>query len=151
GAGVGGDIHAGRARLDLRTHRQAERERCEREAPRCGVECHHSASFLSFWPLRKSSDQIFSQRSFSSSVMTGSIIWNANLLSWVSTERLEGTRFRSLMIVWPSFDSMKSANANAAYGCGARLQTPTALGRPKVGVIAFHLTGAPLTASRSTL
>src|SRR5262249_4474568 len=102
---VGGDLRHGAA--GLRLCRRGPGERSENQP--CG-DCErvadHSASFFSFPPLRKSSIQSFSQRSFSSSVITGSIMWNGNLLRRVSTERLAGTRLRSRISVWPSFESM---------------------------------------------
>src|SRR5204863_21898 len=133
-----------RGRGENRARGEQAREKAESRRP-------HSDSFRIFSPLRKRSDQSFSQRSASSSVITGSIISKGNLLRCVSTARLEGTRLRSFRIVWPSRESMKSAKSSAAFGCGARRATPIAFGRPNVGLSAFQRMGAPFTTSRSAL
>src|SRR5262249_3744610 len=135
GAGVVGDVRGGGVRLHLR-ERGGRESRCDEGG--CDQQVAslvHSDSFFSFLPLRKRSLQIFSHLASSSSVITGSIIWNGNLLRCVSTARLAGTRLRSLSSVWPSLDNMKSAKTSAACGRGAWRATPMALGRPKVGAM----------------
>src|SRR5205807_8803569 len=152
GTRIQADVRRGGVRLDLRDSRRGEnRARGEQAREKAESRRPHSDSFRIFSPLRKRSDQSFSQRSASSSVITGSIISKGNLLRWVSTARLEGTRLRSFRIVWPSRESMKSAKRSAACGCGARRATPIAFGRPKVGLSAFQRMGAPFTTSRSAL
>src|SRR5206468_1566330 len=151
-ARIQADVLRGGVRFDLPYGRRGEnRARGEQAREKTESRHLHSASFWIFSPLRKRSDQSFSQRSASSSVITGSIISKGNLLRCVSTARLEGTRLRSFRIVWPSRESMKSAKRSAACGCGARRATPIAFGRPKVGLSAFQRMGAPFTTSRSAL
>src|ERR1700741_1655150 len=76
--------------------------------------------------------------------MTGSIIRNGNLFRLVLTAVLAGTRLRCLSSSWPSGESMKSVNSNAACGRGARLVTATAFGRPNVGVGRLPLVRRPV-------
>src|SRR5258708_7922670 len=109
---------------------------------------HQSSRFTSL-PPRNRLDQRLLHLSHSSRAMAGSMSSYLNLLSGLSTARLEGTRLRALMISWPSAERMKSAKRSAACGCGARRATPTELGCPNAGCSGFHSIGAPLSFRRA--
>ena len=74
-----------------------------------------------------------------------------NLLSGVSTARLDGTRFTLLKNSWPSRDSRNSVKRSAACGRRECFATPIALAWPKAGASAFQSTGAPALFSVSML
>src|SRR5258708_13963416 len=85
---------------------------------------HQSSRFTSL-PPRNRLDQRLLHLSHSSRAMAGSMSSYLNLLSGLSTARLEGTRLRALMISWPSAERMKPAKRSAACGCRAGRATPT--------------------------
>src|SRR5258708_5461946 len=107
----------------------------------------HQSAFFASLPPRKRDDQRALHLSHSSSAIAGSMRRYWNLLSGLSTERLEGTRLCALMISWPWRESMKSARRRAASACGARRATPTELGCPYAGCSGFQSIGAPLSFS----
>src|SRR5262249_1285772 len=98
---------------------------------------------------RNSSFQTFSHFEASSSHLIGSTM--LYLVSSVACVLLAGLRSRSLSIFWPSGDSRKSTNSIAAFGCGARLATDAACGRPTIGSTGIQSIGAPFFFSESAL
>src|SRR5258706_8240176 len=94
---------------------------------RCLELMNHYSSRSTGLPPRNRFDQSLSHFSPSSSAIAGSMISWGNLLSGVSTARLEGTRLTALKNSCPSRDSRNSVNSSAAYGRRESFARPTAL------------------------